>query len=121
MGRNEIKVLSQPKREEHIAACGLFCTNCSKFQRGRCQGCQTAPAFSRCSARACCAEKNITGCWECRDFAAPADYRTCPHLNNLIAKVFALIFRSDRPGSLALLRDHGREKFLEAKRASGKM
>jgi len=117
----EVKALSSPASNEHVAPCGLFCTNCGKFKKGSCRGCQVEPGFSRCAVRLCCQERGITGCWECLDFKAPRDYRECRKVNNAIAKIFALLFKSDRPGALLLLRDRSRAAFLEARRKSGKM
>ena len=88
--------ISNPPVNEHIAACGLFCTNCGKFKRGRCQGCQEVPGFQRCSIRKCVIEKGITICAECDEFASPRSYAECKKINNLIAKIFALILSPDR-------------------------
>jgi hypothetical protein len=112
--------MSSPPANAHIAPCGLFCSNCGKFKIGKCQGCQITAGFSRCGIRICCAEKKIATCAECADFPAPRDYRECRKVNNFIAKIFAVIFKSDRPAALALLRDQGREAYLKAKRESGK-
>ena len=113
--------LSRPDPDAHIAACGLFCTNCGAFRKGRCQGCQIRPRFSSCRTRACCEGRGITTCAECGDFAAPRDFRECPKVYNWIARIVAAISRSDRTGALVLLRDRGREVFLASKRASGRM
>jgi len=121
MARREIKVLSEPPRDEHIAACGLFCTNCGAFKRNRCPGCQVGPRFHSCPVRVCVAGKGITTCADCPDFRAPRNFKECPTLNSFIARVFSVLFRSDRPGALALLRDQGRTAYLAAKRQSGKM
>jgi len=115
------QAISNPPVNEHIAACGLFCSNCRKFKIGRCQGCQIAPGFARCSIRKCCIEKGITICAECEEYLSPKSYLECKKINNLITKVFALIFKSNRPAALALLRDEGRTAYLQAKRESGKM
>jgi hypothetical protein len=115
-----LPVLSQPPADAHVAACGLFCTNCGAFIKGRCQGCQVQPGFSCCPVRKCCADKGITICADCSEFRAPRDFRECKKLNSVVAKLFSLIFRSNRPAALALLRDGGREAYLQAKRASGK-
>jgi hypothetical protein len=115
-----LPVLSQPPADEHIAACGLFCTNCGAFKRQRCKGCQVEPAFKCCPVRQCCADKSITVCADCSDFRSPRDFRECKKVNSFVAKIFALIFRSNRPGALAMLRDQGREAYLQEKRASGK-
>jgi len=114
-----IKPLSQPVPDAQIAACGLFCTNCGAFKKGRCEGCQIAPRFKSCKIRACCADKGIIGCWECDEFKE-RDFADCKKINNFMAKVFAVLFKSDRPGALLMLRDQGIEKYLEVKRASGK-
>jgi len=116
-----VHAISNPSAEEHIAACGLFCTNCRKFKAGKCAGCQIAPGFARCSIRACCIRKSITTCAECDDFLSPRSYRECGKINNFIANVFALIFRSNRPAALALLRDEGKMAYVHVKRETGRM
>ena len=117
----EVPVLSRPDPTAHVAPCGLFCTNCAKLKSGRCQGCQIAPGFSRCEVRRCCAEKQILTCAECPDFRAPRDYRECRKVNSFIAKIFAVVMKSDRPGALGLLRDQGLDAYRASKRASGRM
>jgi hypothetical protein len=115
-----VQEISRPAADEHIAPCGLFCTNCGKFKKGRCQGCQIQPGFAQCAARKCVIEKGITTCAQCPDFQHGRSFLECKKLNNFIAKFFALIFGSDRPGALAMLRDEGPEAYLKAKRASGR-
>ena len=113
--------LSSPPADAHIAACGLFCTNCGAFKKGKCAGCQIGPRyFRKCAVRACCAEKGITTCAECDEFGAPRDYRECAKLNTFVARVFSLFFGSDRPAALAMLRDRGRDIYIEEKLKSGK-
>ena len=116
-----LPILSQPPEDAHIAACGLFCTNCGAFKRKKCQGCQIAPGFSCCPVRQCCAEKGITACADCGSFSSPRDFRECKTVNSFVAKLFGLIFRSNRPAALAILRDQGQDVYLCEKRASGKM
>ncbi len=113
--------ISRPPEDEHIAACGLFCTNCGKFKKGRCQGCQIEAGVKSCKIRSCCIEKEITTCADCDEFAAPRSYKECKNINNFIAKIFALIFRSDRPAGLAMIRDEGAPAFIEYKRLVDKM
>ena len=115
------QIISEPPVGEHIAPCGLFCTNCGKFKRGRCKGCQIEPGFGRCSVRLCVIEKGITTCAECPDFQNERDFRECAKVNNFISKMIALFTKSDRPVALALLRDKGRDAYLQDKRASNKM
>jgi hypothetical protein len=114
-------VISQPPNDAHIAACGLFCSNCGKFKKGRCQGCQVQPGYAQCATRKCVIEKGIHNCAACPQFAAPRDFRECGKIHNFIARIFALLFGSDRPGALTMLRDQGEGAYLAAKRASGKM
>lgn len=109
-----------PPPDAHIAACGLFCTNCPPFRKGRCKGCQVQPPFASCPVRRCCVEKGIATCAACDAFAAPRDFRECKKLNSFIAKVFALVFRSNRPAALTLLRDQGLDAYLVEKRATGR-
>ena len=116
-----LPVLSQPPEDAHIAPCGLFCTNCRAFQRKKCQGCQVSPTFFHsCPVRRCCADKGITVCADCDSFSSPRDFRECKKVNSFIAKLFALIFRSNRPAALVMLRDQGRNAYLREKWASGK-
>jgi len=116
-----MQAISNPPPDAHIAPCGLFCTNCRKLLAGKCPGCQVAPGFGRCAVRLCCIDKGITTCAACPDFAAPRDFRECKKLNNLVSRFFALLFGSNRPAALALLRDGGLEAYLTAKRQAGKM
>ena len=117
-----LPILSQPPEDAHIAACGLFCTNCGAFKRKKCKGCQVSPDFFNCCpVRQCCAEKGITACSDCSSFGSPRDFRECKTVNSFVAKLFALVFRSNRPVALAMLRDQGRDAYLCEKRASGKM
>lgn len=109
-----------PPADAHIAACGLFCTNCGRFKVGKCKGCAVAPAFASCPIRACCGERNIPHCGQCADFPAPRDYRACGKIHNWISRIFAFIFKSDRPGALAMLRDQGTDAYLAEKRRTGK-
>jgi hypothetical protein len=113
--------ISQPPADAHVAACGLFCTNCGKFKKGRCQGCQIEAGYAQCAVRKCVIEKKIETCAACPEFAAPRDYRECAKVHNFISKVFALFMGSDRPGALAMLRDRGLGAFVAATRESGKM
>ena len=115
------QVISEPPEDAHVAACGLFCSNCRAFKIKKCPGCQVGPRFARCSVRRCCVQQGITTCAACEEFKAPHDFRECKKLNNWIAKLFALVFGTDRPKALAMLRDRGRDAYLQEKRESGRM
>jgi hypothetical protein len=113
--------VSNPPPDAHIAPCGLFCTECGKFKRGRCKGCQVEAGFSRCPVRRCCVERQIATCAECADFKAPRDYRECRKVHNPISRVIGFFTGSSRPDALALLRNKGREAYLAEKKRAGKM
>ncbi|MHC4593164.1 MAG: DUF3795 domain-containing protein [Planctomycetota bacterium] len=115
------EAMSSPPQDAHIAACGLLCTHCGAFKKGKCAGCQIAPRFRRCAVRLCCIGKGVTTCAGCDEFSAPRDYHECKKLNSLLAKFASFIFRTKRLEALALLRDQGQEAYLTAKRESGKM
>jgi hypothetical protein len=117
MTKEQIKVLSRPARDEHIAACSLYCSGCGRFKAGRCEGCQVRPGFASCRVRGCCADKGITGCWECTDFRAPRDYRECKKVHHFIPRFISIFTKSDWPRYLTILRDQGKGPYLEAKRA----
>ncbi|HEY3358602.1 MAG TPA: DUF3795 domain-containing protein [Polyangia bacterium] len=114
-------VMSRPDPAEHIAPCGLFCTNCPKLAQGKCQGCQVAPGFERCEVRRCCIAKGILTCASCPDFAPPRSYRECGKLNSFIARAIGFFMKSDRCGAVQILRDEGVADYLALKRASGHM
>ena len=113
--RTPPKVLSTPPADRHIAACGLFCSECGSLKRGRCKGCQIKPGFGRCAVRQCCAEKDITTCAACDEFAG-RDYRECRKVYSFISRVISFFTRSNRPASLAMLRDEGEDAYLAAHR-----
>ncbi len=113
-----VPAISQPSRDEHIAPCGLFCSNCRKFEQGRCAGCQVEAPFAGCPVRKCVVAKGLITCAECPDFPSGRDFRECPKLNNFLSKLMAVVFRSDRPGALAMLRDQGRDVYLQDKRTT---
>jgi len=84
-----------------IAACGLFCGNCRKFGKGSCPGCRPNEKASWCKVRACCIEHGWQSCAECT-LMPP---QTCKKFDNFIAKVFQVVFRSDRRGCVERIRE----------------
>lgn len=107
-----------PASELIVARCGLVCSNCGAFTRGRCGGCHSdKPMFSRCPVKACAIEKNCTTCADCIDFP---DLRACRKLNSFIARIFGFIFRSDRIGGLYRIREIGLDAFKTERQADGR-
>lgn len=103
-----------------IAACGLYCGACRKYRMGKCPGCNTPNAdnpdlgqplnkwLQRCKIRKCCKEKGFHTCAECEK-----DVKECHIHNNLIGKIFAFIFRSDRAACIRYIRENGEQSFAE--------
>ena len=91
-----------------IAACGLYCGACRKYRNGKCPGCHKNEKASWCKIRRCCIERGYHTCAEC-----DKDITTCPLHNTFISKVFALIFRSDRPACISYIRQHGEQAYAE--------
>ena len=91
-----------------IAACGLYCSNCSKFKKGRCPGCTENTKASWCKIKSCCLQKEITNCSACTEFFNPKE---CHRYNNLISKVIEYFTSSDRSLCISFIRENGEENF----------
>ncbi|HEY4761908.1 MAG TPA: DUF3795 domain-containing protein [Thermoguttaceae bacterium] len=76
-----------------VVYCGLYCGACSAYLRGRCPGCRENHKATWCKVRACCQSNQYASCADCKEFRNPTN---CRKFNNWIAKLFGLIFRSDR-------------------------
>lgn len=100
-----------------ISYCGLYCSNCKKYQKGKCPGCQENEKASWCKIRQCNMEKGYKSCAECSE-PGTAD---CKIFNNPVSKLFAFIFNSDREASLQLLNDEGYTGFINYMEENGKM
>ena len=101
-----------------IAYCGLCCTNCGAYKKGKCKGCHSEkPMNRRCKMKACAIEHEYTTCADCTDFQ---NLKDCKKLNNLIANFFGLILGTNRIGNLYQIRETGIEKFKEKKILDGK-
>lgn len=87
-----------------VARCGLYCGACGAYRRGRCPGCHEKEKASWCKVRSCCLDHDYTTCADCREFSDPNE---CKKFNNLIAKFFGLVFRSDRAGCIRQIRETG--------------
>jgi len=53
-------------------------------------------------------EKGYASCADCTEYPNAKD---CKKFNNPISKIFALVFRSDRPASLNLIKSKGYEGY----------
>lgn len=95
-------------KESVISYCGLYCTNCRSFISGKCPGCSENTKATWCKIRSCCMAKNIKSCADCSEFSNP---RECKKFNNLVSKLFALVFRSDRAASIEWIKKEGYENY----------
>ncbi len=97
-------------KSELVAACGIYCGACHRYTKGSCPGCAENTKATWCKIRSCTKEKGYHTCAQCTDFA---DVQTCRKFNNIFSKFFALVFRSDRKASLALIREIGVEAYSQ--------
>ena len=93
---------------QQIAACGLYCGTCKKFLSGKCPGCKENKKASWCKIRKCCQEKGFHTCAEC-----DKDVKECNIHNNIVGKIFALLFNSDRAACIRYIRENGEDAFAK--------
>lgn len=91
-----------------IAYCGLYCGSCRSYLKERCPGCRESKKLGWCKIRTCCMEQSYKSCADCTTYIKLPE---CKKLNNLIAKFFALVFKSNRFGSLELIRAKGYDEY----------
>jgi len=89
---------------ELVASCGLYCGACRSYLSGRCRGCHENARATWCKVRSCCIEQHVTTCAECAAFDDP---RRCGKFNNVVARLFGLLFRSDRAACIAQIKRLG--------------
>lgn len=93
---------------ESVAACGLYCGACRKYLSGKCPGCKQNHKATWCKIRQCCSEKGFRSCADCS-----VDVKACKIHNNVIGKIFAFLFNSDRAACIRYIKAHGYEAFAE--------
>jgi len=91
-----------------IAYCGLYCGACRQYLHEKCQGCHQNAKATWCKIRSCNIENNYQSCADCTQFANPKD---CKKFNNFMSKFFALVFRSDRAGCVAAIKNMDYENY----------
>ncbi len=92
-----------------VAYCGLYCGSCRKYLNNKCPGCAKNDKASWCKVRSCCMENNYKSCADCK-ISKPEE---CKKLNNFVAKIFSLIFKSDRLACINCIKKEGYESFVQ--------
>ncbi len=100
-----------------VARCGLYCGACKAYLQAKCPGCRENAKATWCKVRACCIEKNIETCAACDECSDP---RTCGKFNNVISRLFGLVFRSDRAACIDQIRRVGVEGHARNMAESGR-
>jgi hypothetical protein len=93
-----------------VAYCGLYCGACRAYLKERCPGCKENTKAAWCKIRFCCIENKYATCASCRDFD---DVNDCRKFNNVISKLFAFVFRSNRKACIEQIRSGGIEKHAD--------
>lgn len=107
--------MNEESKEFILAHCGLVCSDCGMYIKGRCGGCHSdKPMSLNCKVKPCSQDKSYVTCAQCSDFA---NLKECKKLNNFTSKIFGFIFRSDRIGNLCSIREIGLEKFKEERQS----
>jgi hypothetical protein len=91
-----------------VAYCGLYCGACGRYLKGSCPGCHDNEKAKWCKIRTCCIEHSFATCADCGEFTDPNE---CGKFNNFIAKIFALIFNSNRQACVLKIRELGVDGF----------
>jgi len=91
-----------------IARCGLYCGACRRFLKGSCPGCHQNAKAGWCKVRSCCQEHGYASCADCETRQDP---RACGKFNNVIAKLFGLVFNSNRAACVDKIRALGPEQY----------
>jgi hypothetical protein len=91
-----------------VAYCGLYCGACGSYLKGRCPGCHENAKVGWCKVRSCCIEHSYPSCADCKQFADPSQ---CAKFDNFIAKIFALVFNSNRRACVLKIRELGVEGY----------
>lgn len=81
------------KDESLVAYCGLYCGACKRYLEDKCPGCAKNEKATWCNVRNCCKENNHRTCASCHQYK---NQKECKKFNNVLSKIFGLLFGSDR-------------------------
>ncbi len=108
------EIVSNP---DLVAYCGLYCGACKSYLKGRCPGCHDNVKAKWCKVRTCCVDNQYLSCADCKDYQDPKD---CKMYNNFLAKIFGLVFRSNRAACIQQVRELGLQGHADAMTAQGR-
>lgn len=91
-----------------IAYCGLYCGACKAYIKEKCPRCHDNVKASWCKVRSCCIEHGWASCADCSEYD---DVYLCKKYNNIFARVFGFIFRSDRKACIDYIKKEGYDSF----------
>ena len=95
-----------------IANCGLICSKCGMYIKGKCKGCFGGkPMYKNCPIKKCNEDNSYNTCADCEEFA---ELKRCKKLHNIISRFFGFIFRTNRMANLKRIREVGLETFKKA-------
>lgn len=92
-----------------VAVCGLYCGACRTFEKQKCPGCLKNEKATWCKIRQCCIENQYASCADCKLIA----FEACKKFNNMIGKIFSILFKSDRQACIRKIKTGGYEAFVE--------
>ncbi|MBF0208851.1 MAG: DUF3795 domain-containing protein [Oligoflexia bacterium] len=97
-----------PCSEKLVSYCGLYCGACGRYLKGACLGCAESVGKTWCKIRSCCVANEYHSCANCKKIT---EYQQCKNFNNLIARFFSWIFKSDRVAGLEKIKKEGMKEF----------
>lgn len=106
------------ENQKIIACCGLFCSNCKKYQTNKCPGCQENYKATWCKIRICCFEQNLQCCASCKKFQDPM---ACKKYNNPFARIIEFVTQTQRSECIKTIKQEGESVFTEKMNKIGKM
>lgn len=86
-----------------VAYCGLYCGACRRLLSGKCPGCRDNVKATWCKVRSCCIENGIDSCADCKSVG----HKDCKLFNGFMAKLFGVIFNSDRGKCIERIKEVG--------------
>jgi len=100
--------MTENAQDTIVAYCGLVCTKCYGFRKGKCQGCHSEkPMYKKCPVKKCNIDNGYSTCADCKEFT---DLKKCKKLYNIISRIFGLVFRTNRMANLEKIKQFGIEE-----------